>query len=100
MTRAEMLELAAANSAGDTVLEKALGRYNRASSDVVMHSSILGSAARAASERVLNPNMTPMLDTSEYTNHAVKLAVAERQAWEALFDIAVTLQEAGHEVEW
>lgn len=100
MNRAEMLELAAANCSGDTVLEKALSRYNRASADMVTHGSVLSSAGRAATERVLNPRMAPMLDTSDYTNLAVKLAVAERQAWEALFDIAVALQEAGHEVEW
>lgn len=100
MTRAEMLELAAANCSGDTVLEKALGRYSRASYDMVEHSSALIVAANAATERVVHPLMAPMLDTSEYTNLAVKLAVAERQAWEALFDIAVALQEAGHEVEW
>lgn len=98
-TRFEMLELATKYSS-DKAVDRALYRYHRSSTEMVEHASVLGSAARAAQERGFNPHTSPMLDTSQYTTIAIKLATAERLTWEALFDLACALGDIGVEVEW
>lgn len=94
----ELLELARAQQ-GDTVVEKALSRYNRAASEMIESARLVKMWAEGATDRVLVPSMQPYLDATGLTA-AGKLATAERMAWEALFDIAAGLQEAGVEVDW
>lgn len=98
-TKSELLALASAQQ-GDTVTELALRRYRIAAFEMVACADQLANAAQAASDRVHLPDRCPMLDTSHYTNIVIKLATAERMAWEALADIACALEAAGVEVEW
>jgi hypothetical protein len=100
MDKSELLDLACANATGDTVLEKALQRYNTAAAEMTQQAGWLATQADLALMRVNKPSRSPTLDTSIYTNVAVRLAVAEQAAWQALFDIAVALQDAGHDVNW
>lgn len=99
-TRYELLELADNHSYHLPVVKHSLARYNRASADMIQHATELGLETKNASLRVTHPKMGPTLDTSHYTTLAIKMATAERMAWEALFEIACGLQEANIEVEW
>lgn len=98
-TKAELLELACAQY-GDTVVEKALSRYNR---ELAM---LEGSIARvkmiiASSEMcATSPSMSVPMSNAALIEAAHNVAMYERMVWEALFDIAAGLQEAGVEVEW
>jgi hypothetical protein len=100
MNKAELLDLAFANVEGNEALRAALRRYAAASSNITFLADSLGAHALAAARRNSSPNQSPILDTSFYTTTAVKLAVAEQTAWQALFDVAATLQQAGHDVNW
>jgi hypothetical protein len=95
-----MLELARAVASGDTVLEKALQRYNDAAAEMANHSALLITYAQSAHHRATTPHQSPALNTSYYTDTAIRLAIAEQTAWQALQDIAMALEEAGHDVNW
>jgi hypothetical protein len=100
MNKSEMLDIARVVASGDTVLERALQRYNAAAADMATQSSWLSVQAGLASARASDPNNAPTLDTDIYTSVAIKLAIAEQATWQALYDIAAALEEAGYDVNW
>jgi hypothetical protein len=100
MNKADLLDLAFANVESNEMLRMPLSRYMAASNDISHLAESLATHAQAAGQRNSSPNQSPILDTSYYTTAAVKLAVAEQSAWQALYDVAAILQRAGHDVNW
>lgn len=98
-TKTELLELAFAHQ-HNADIELALSQYNQASAEVMQYAGQLTRAAAFSLLRISDPNMTPVMDTSQYVIVATKLANAERLAWGALASTAIALKSAGVEVEW